>query len=258
MINLILTAIGFFIIGIIFVWLKRKIFNKFINTSKKILTNSSIGNIYKKDGTESFQAKKALTGLFAIRSGVQWSKSIKEIIDIRKIIIYMTIIGLIFAYGFFQGRINAPVKVDLGHGKEAFIRLNGNYLHIGKDGYLWIEDKEGNKLKQIQVKDIPALKKKLSPIGLQFVPIAVLGAGFGERGDGAVEAGAGVSFARFWKWRLDAFITSYPAVYLGTSYKLDGIGLKNSAIGVGIGRGFKNWQLDQSDTRAIIYFRIRF
>lgn len=257
MIKFILTAISFLVIGILFSWIKRKITNKFFDTSKKIITNSKIGNIFRKDGVEVFQAKKFKNGMLSFFNPVEWAKDIYGIFNIRKITMILLAVSLIFGYGWWQGRIGAPVKIDLGHGKEAYIRLNGNFLHIDKNGYLWIEDKHGKKLKKIAVKDIPTLKKKLSPIGLQFVPIGIIGGSVGTNSS-ALEAGAGFSFARFWKWRLDTFITSYPAIYLGTSYKLDGIGLENSAIGVGYGRGFRKWKFNQSDSRAIIYFRVRF
>ncbi len=257
MINIILTAISFLIIGLLFSWLKGKIVKKFMNTSKKIITNARIGNSYKKDGTEAFKWDK-FKKIFYLGSRVEWVKSIKEIIDLRKLLIYMTVVGLIFAYGYFRGRSETPVTVDLGYGKEVYIRLNGDFLHIDKNGYIWVENKNGKKLKQIAVKDIPALKKKLSPVGLELTPIGVIGGGMSADGRGALEAGVGVSFARFWKWRLDAFVTSYPAVYLGTSYKLDGIGLKNSRIGIAVGKGLREWQLDQSETRALIYIAVGF
>lgn len=215
--------------------------------------NSYIGNSYTKNGKEVFSWKK-FAHIFYLGSAVEWAKSIKEIIDLRKAIIYLLILAGFFIYGYNKGWQGKPIQVDITRGEEVYIKLNGEFLHIDKDGFVYIEDKKGNKLKQISVKDIPNLRKALSPIGLQLVPIGVIGASVGTSGVGA-EGGVGVSFFRFWKGRLDAFITSYPAVYLGTSYKLDGIGLKNSAIGIGLGKGFKDFE---EDTRTIIYFRVRF
>jgi len=258
MIKLLLGLFIFTTLIFLFGWIRTAIIKNSFKTFDKALTNSSIGNVYDKNGREVFSWKKFRNGMFNLFSSVEWAKSLKEMFDLRKLTVFLLIASSIFAFAWYQGRMGAPVKVDLGHGKEAYIRLNGDFLHIDKNGYIFIEDKFGNKKKQIALKDIPNLKKKLAPIGLEFTPIAVVGAGMGTSGEGAIEAGAGVSFFRFWRWRLETFITSYPAIYLGTSYKLDGVGLKNSRVGVGVGKGFKDWKFDQSDTRAIIYFAVEF
>jgi len=242
-----------FLLGILGVAVAIAIFK----TIDKALTNCSIGKVYNKDGKEIFSWAKFKNGMFNILSSVEWAKSLKEVIDFRKLIIYLLIGASIFTFAWYRGRLGAPVKLDV-QGKEAYIRLNGEFLHITSNGEVFVEDKVGNKIKQIAVKDIPALKKMLKPVGLILEPIAVLGYGVSDRGRGAVETGCGFSFIKFWKWRLDAFITNYPACYLGTSYKLDGIGLKNSTIGIGIGKGLRDWKLDQSETRAIIYISVRF
>ena len=87
----------------------------------KINTNSSIGNIYKKDGSEPFQWKKFLK-IFNLGNGVEWIKSIKEIIDLRKLVIYGVIIGIVFGYGltefkrwaFYVGLTIIGIKVLFG------------------------------------------------------------------------------------------------------------------------------------------------
>jgi len=258
MINFLFGILSFVIIIVIFFAVRTFIIKKSLKTFDKTLTNCSIGKVYGKDGREIFSWAKFRNGIFNLLNSVEWAKSLKEILDLRKLIIYLLIASSIFAFAWYRGRLGAPVQVDLGHGKEAYIRLNNHFLHIDKDGYLFIEDKLGNKLKQIAVKDIPALKKKLSPIGLELKPVGVIGGGTDIIGHGALEAGIGVSFFRFYKARLEAFVTSYPAVYVGTSYKLDGIGLENSRIGIGIGKGMRDWKLDQTETRAIIYFAVEF
>lgn len=175
---------------------------------------------------------------------VEWIKSFKEIIDLRKIIIYGLIFSMMFGYGWYKGKQGTPVKVDIGYGKEVKIGLNNNeYLHIKKDGTVYLKTKEGMVLKQIAVKDIEGLKRKLSPIGLQFEPIAIMGAGIGLDGVSG-EFGAGVSWLRYWKWRLDAFVTNKGFYPLATSYRLT----TNSGMGVGIGAGWKG------DARTIVYY----
>ena len=214
-------------------------------------TNCSIGDKYKKNGDEVFQWKK-LRKIFYLGSGVEWIKSIKEIIDLRKLIIYL-IIGLsIWGYAYYHGQRGKPIKVDVGYGKETYIKLNGEFLHIDKKGKVFVEDSEGNVLKTISVKDIPELKRKLKPYGLQLKPIFVAGLGLGEGTGAEGEAGAGISFFRYWKGRVEAFVTNRGA-YLGTSYKLDGLSLENSSIGIGVGKGWR-----KGENRAIVYWRVKF
>ena len=114
-----------------------------------------------------------------------------------------------------------------------------------------MEDYEGNKLKQISVKDVPGLKKKLAPYGLQLEPIGIAGFGVSDYGKSGIEVGAGVSFFRAWKIWIDAFLTNRGA-YLGASYKLDDIGMDNSRLGVGGGKGYLG------DNRAIVYYSWEF
>lgn len=248
MVQLILTAIGFFIVGIIFSWLKGKIVHKAISTSKDLITNSKVGNIYRKDGEEVFSWTK-FKKIFYLGSGVEWIKSIKEIIDLRKFTIYLTIIGIVFAYGWWKGQGDKPVNLDIGRYQEVVIKLNGDQLHIYKGGEVWIEDsKTGQKKKRVKVKDVPYLYDHLKPLQLKLRPIIVGGGSAGIGGTGA-EIGAGVSFIDFWKMSLEAFVTSYPAVYAGCSYAIT----DTMGIGLGYGKGIKDF-----DDRVIVYGRIRF
>ena len=257
MFNFVILFLGIFIGIIFFSFIRSWIVKHSLKILDKSIANCSVAKVYDKNGKEVFSWAKLKNGMFTLFSSVEWAKDISSIINIRKILIYLLIASSIFAFAWYQGRMGAPANIDL-EGKEAYIRLNGDFLHITSDGQVLVEDKEGNVIKVISVKDIPELRKKLKPVGLILEPIGVLGYGISDRGKGAVEAGAGVSFFKFWKWRLDAFVTNYPAVYLGTSYKLDGMGLKNSRIGMGIGKGIRDWKLDQSETRAIVYFSVRF
>ena len=110
-----------------------------------------------------------------------------------------------------------------------------------------MKDEKGNHLKKITVADIPELKKKLKPISMELVPVIIGGFGSGAYKSG-FEVGGGVSFLRYWKWRLETFITSNPALYLGTSYKIT----DNSGIGIGTGKGI------YGENRAILYYRGEF
>ena len=251
MLNNIGILASFFVAGILFVYLKKVIFNGF-----KVFVK---GKVRKKKVTtgEIFNWKKARKGLFSMGNGVEWMKSIKEILDIRKLTVYLTVLGIIFAYGWFQGRQDTPVQVELGYGKEAYIQLENNRkLHIAKDGFMYLKDKKGNIIKQISVKDMPGLRSRLAPIGLEFSPIAVVGYGVGStnyyyRNNSGMEAGAGISFLRYWQGRADAFITNR-GVYIGVSYRLEKIKMPNSSIGLALGRGFRG------DSRGIVYWSVKF
>ena len=195
---------------------------------------------------EKFNLGKFASGMTNVVSPVNWAKDVASLFNLRKLIIYGIIIGVIFGYGFYKGRLGKPINVDLGYGKEASIKLDGSYLHIYKDGSVYVEDSEGNKVKQIQVKDIPELQRKLKPYGFILEPIFVAGSGIGESGVSG-ELGAGVSFIKYFKWKVDTFLTQ-KAIYLGTSYQIT----DNSGAGLGMGKGYKG------DNRVILYYKWKF
>jgi len=195
-----------------------------------------------------FDANKFFSGFLNISDLVLWAKDFVSIFNLRKLIIYGIILSVVSGFFYWKGLQHRPITIDIGYGKEAYIKLDGHFLHIDKTGSVFIEDKQGNKIKQLKVKDIPALKKKLAPYSIEFKPIAVIGSNISNR---SFEGGIGVSFLRYWSWRLETFLTN-KGIYIGTSYKLDKIHLKNSAIGIGVGKGFKG------DDRVLIYFRIEF
>ncbi len=253
----ILVLLGMFVAGALFMWLRPKIFkqakkqvrmvwNEAFDKTERL--NASIGNVFKANGDEPFQWKKFTGGFLNIGSLKDWGKDIVSLFNVRKLTIYILIISVVFGYGWWKGTQGKPIKVDIGYGKEAKIGLEGGqYLHIDKTGRVYLKDKNGNILKTIGVKDIEGLKRKLAPIGLQFEPIAIMGAGMGISGFGG-EAGVGISWLRYWKWRMDAFITNRGLYPLATSYRLT----TNSGIGVGVGMGW------EGDTRTIVYYNWKF
>jgi len=237
MINLIFVAIIAFILGMLFISIKNHIKNNEVSGVTEY---------------EQFNVVKFLKGMFTCLNPVLWAKDIASIFSIRKIIIYIVIIASIFGYGYIKGLQNKPIKVDIGYNKEAYIRLDKNFLHITKDGTVQLEDKTGKIIKTITAKDMPEISKLLAPISLQLKPIGILGYGVGTNGTSGIEFGAGVSFFRFYKASLDAFLTNMGA-YLGVSYSLEGIGLKNASVGFGAGRGWKS-----NDNRGIVYISVKF
>ena len=120
MINFILEVGTILLVVYLFTKIRGFIFKR----TKKVITmyppivglNASIGKSYKK-GKESFSWTK-FKKIFDLGDGVEWIKSIKEIIDLRKLTIYIIIISAFFAYGYFKGRGNTPIKIDLDYTKN--------------------------------------------------------------------------------------------------------------------------------------------
>ena len=210
----------------------------------KKLCNASIGKKYQ----DKFDRKKFFSGFLGLLDPIGWAKDIVGIFNIRKLVLYVAVIICFSVYFYVQGRGNNPVQIDIGFGKEAIIEINkeGDQLYIDKKGFVYIRDKEGNILKQVSVSDIPGLKKKLAPVGFQFVPIGVMGGGLGLKG-AKFEGGFGVSFFRYWKMELESFLTN-AGIYIGSSYKIT----DNSGLGIGVGKGFKG------DSRVLLYYRWKF
>lgn len=199
---------------------------------------------------EVFQKTKALEGMLSVNDLVLWTKDISNLFNIRKLIIYTIIIILIFSYGWFKGIQNKPVKIDLGYGKEALINIDKNtQLHIAKNGNVYLEDINGNILKQISVKDIPTLQAQLKPYGFECKIIGVGGYGFGNTS--SAEAGAGLRLVRLWQARLDTFLTN-KAAYLGIAYKFKNPKISNTSVGIGHGFGY------DGENRTVGYVAIEF
>ena len=247
--NDILVLIGMFIAGIIFMWLKPKIFNRAKTTIKtKLGLNASIGNVYRKDGREAFSFKKFMGGFGNFFSGVDWGKDIVSLFNLRKLAIYFFIITILMGWSYWKGQQNVPIKVDIGYGKEAKIDLNGEYLYIDKEGNVYLKDTKTDKiLKHISVKDIPALKRKLAPFGFEFTPIALIVLGLGDDGIEG-EGGVGLSWLRYHKYKLQSFITNRGIYPIGLGYKIT----DNAGLTLGVGKGW------EGDERVTIFLHFEF
>ncbi len=246
----ILLLVSFFVAGLLFSYLRSFIVKRVREQIVAHIDEKEIVEIYKGTKKEKFNPKK-LKKIFILTDAVEWIKSIKEILDLRKMIIYLTIAGLVYGYGWYKGRLGKPVQFNLDYEKEFMLKIDGHYLHKPKNSkQLEIIDKNGKKIKDVTIADIPELQKKLKPVGFELKPIGVLGMGVGES-ENSFEGGAGVSFLRYWSWRLETFLTN-KGIYLGTSYKLNRLNLNNSSIGVGAGKGF------QGDNRVIFYYKWEF
>lgn len=188
---------------------------------------------------ESFSWAKVLKGMFSLLDPVEWSQTFRElgITDARKWIIVAMILGCLYGWGYMKGVENRPVHFDM-RGSDAMIALNEHYLHVLPDGSAQVEDEHGNVLKSIRVKDIPALRKALLPVGFDFKPFFTAGLGVGSgnnKNSGAgLEAGVGSSIFKFYKWHLDTWLSN-KGVYLGADYKLT----DNFGVISGVGQGYE-------------------
>lgn len=211
--------------------------------------NASIGKTYKKDtGREVFTWRRFGTGFFGLLSPIGWAKDLIGLFNVRKLVLYAIILISVATYFFVQGKKGLPVKVDIGYGKEAILEVNkeGDHVYIDKKGSVYFRDKDGNVLRQLTVKDIPGLKRKLAPIGFQLQPIFIGGVGIGDKG-AVGEVGGGISFLRYWKLQLEGFLTQ-KGIYFGTSYGIT----DNSGAGLAFGKGYKG------DNRMMFYYRFNF
>lgn len=198
---------------------------------------------------EPFSFEKAKSGFLNITHPTLWTKDLHDIFNLRKLIIVGVILGALYGYGYYKGMGKAKVLIN---GAEFIMKVDGHYLHwdpkiqemhIQKSG----DPASPEKIKVISVKDIPNLYKKLRPYGFMLEPIFVAGGSLGETGP-SFEAGAGISWFKWYKAKLDSFLT-YKGLYpLGVSYSIT----DNSGIGLGAGVGFKG------DRRVILYYRFRF
>ena len=232
-----------FILGLAVMFLVGYLFNKI----KPFITKNVISTL-KGSKKEKFEFKKLLK-IFDLTNLVEWIKSLKEIgiLDVRKWMIVLFIAGIVYGYGWYKGKLNAPVQIPFDYTTEYKMKIDGHFLYKSANSNdLQIVDKNGNVIKDIKLKDFPAFAKKLRPIAFELKPIGIFGGGVGGDKNG-FEAGAGISFIRYWKWRLETFLTNRGG-YLGTSRKIT----NNSAIGIATGKGYKG------ENRAILYYRWEF
>lgn len=209
---------------------------------KGFLTSSITKVVKEKLGVEVKNTYSASSFWAKIKYDLQPVKILTG--SIRTILLCVAIAGAVYGYGYWRGRVNAPVNLNL-EGKSATIKLNDHFLNIESDGSMHIQDKNGKVLKTIKVRDIPELQRALKPFGLVVKPIMVMGAGVGK--DIKYEAGAGLQIFKYYKWYINAFLTNGGA-YVGPSYRIT----DNFDAIAGIGKGYK------MDTRVFLGGKFRF
>lgn len=188
---------------------------------------------------ERFSFRKFIQG-FNVFDLVSWAKSFVYLF--RFFIILGLVVGIIFGVGYFKGRKNAPVKVDMADTKIILIDPDGdNHELVIKNGAMKFDGRP------VEVGDIPSLK----PYGIELRPKAVAGI----TSAGNPTAGAALEFAHFYRFNAE-ILALYQFLGIGISYDLhlDGpIKIDNSSLGLGIGRDF-----DENDTAVLLYYTIKF
>lgn len=208
------------------------------------------GQIKATKAGEPFDAKKLVNGITSVVRSDLWGKSISQELSIRtwliRLGIFGVIVGCIYGYGWYKGTQGLQPVLDW-RGKEEWVSLNEHYLHVCKDGTMEVVDSDKKTvLKKITVKDLANLKENLKLYGIRLEPIAVVGGSIGNKA--GFEAGAGVSWLKWYKYNADAFLTNLGVYPVAVSYKIT----DNSGAGLGIGYGFKG------DKRVIAYYKFKF
>jgi hypothetical protein len=250
-----LMILGGIIGGTLFVFIKNKIFNTAKKEVVKIIPEADkakVKELYEKglvpeklykevcetpEPKEGFSTKKFLSGMLNIGSSVGWAKDIASIFNLRKLIIIGVIIGVIFGYGYYKGKINKPVKLLIDEAVEFTIPVPNSSLALYHPKHSttlqWINLETGKIIGTVKVKDIPELKKLLKPYKFQLKPFVTAGGSLGENKAG-FEAGAGIDFFKWFKLNANAFVTNLGG-YLGVGYNIT----DNFDVMVGAGKGWK-------------------
>ena len=250
MITIILYILFGIIVTIIFGKIRSYIIKKIINKNQSTNLNASIGKVFNKEGKEVFNWKKFLEGFFSF-DVVQWAKDFISVFNIRKLIFYILILGTIYGVAYYRGQQGKPITIKLNNTEAIEIQVPNSDLRLYKpkdsSDLYWI-DKDGNKT-HVKVADIPALKRALAPFGIVFEPYAIGGIGIGKKVGG--EGGVGFHWLKYYRWRISNSLTNR-GIYIGTSYKLTGLGLDNTAINLSYGKGW------DGDNRYLIGIAIEF
>lgn len=207
---------------------------------------------------EKFDIKKFTGGLTNIASKADWAKDIVQLLNLRKIIIYIIIISSFAGFWYWKGLKNTQPIIDIGYNKAITIPAPKGYEYIKhlalakpKDSnkWEWINWKTLDTYSKVKVGDIPE-SAKLRPYAFENKLIGFYGVGSGLQYTG-VEAGVGYRFVRLWNFRTELIATNKGG-YFSVSYKIKKFTFENTYINAGIGKGYKG------DDRAILGFNVEF
>ena len=194
---------------------------------------------------EGWNTAKFLDGMVNLVDAKKWGHDLSSIFNIRKLLVYVFIIGMIFGYGYWRGQSGKPVNFNLSYDKAFSLQLDGQVLHKPKNSnQLQIRDNNGKIIKIISAKDIPELQKKLRPYGFQFQPYFSYGVAI-KTDEFNQDVGVGVSWFRYFKFSIGNWISNN-GIWFGLNYRLT----NNCHVGTGVGKGY--------DANNLLGFRIKF
>lgn len=197
--------------------------------------NASVGNVLNKNGDEVFQVKKFLKA-FKLNSLVLWVKDFLSMFNLRKLMFYALIIGVVYYYGVNKGKLGQPAIIPLSYEEEVHIKLNGTTLHKPPNSRIFeVLDKKGRVIKIISTGDVKELRRKLSPYGFVLEPHFSYGVAITSK-KAKQDVGLGLSWLKFFRWRISNWISNN-GIWIGTDYKMT----DNFGIGIGIGKDWK-WE----------------
>lgn len=193
----------------------------------------------KKTKIEKFDLRKAVRGL-NIADPVSWAKSLS--VGIRLSIIAGLVALAIFGWGYYKGKKNLPVSVDISDTHITVVDKQGQPHTIDIENGIMMFDG-----KRVKVKDVEGLK----PYGISLKP--KVAAGMTSAGSPGV--GMALEVAHFYKANLDILgLNSFLGV--GVSYDLElnaPIKIKNSALGLAVGR-----DTEVNANALLLYYTIAF
>ena len=217
MIKSILFILSGLAIGILFVFIKNKVMSK---------TKEVIG--------EKFDTPKFVSGLTNITSSVSWAKTISTLFNARVLIIIGIIVGVIYGYGFYKGRLGKPVNFQISFEEEINIPVPKDTIAFQKPKFsskaYWLKE-NGTKQTMI-VKDVPSLAKALRPYGFRLRPFFTAGGSLGEKKSGG-DLGLGIDFVKWYRSNVNIWIT-HQGGYVGIGYQIT----TNFDILIGAGKGY--------------------
>jgi len=207
---------------------------------------------------QKFNYKKLVGGLIDIKSKTDWAKDFVQLFNLRKLIMYIIIIGLIAGYFYWKGLKNVQPVIDVGYKESITMKAPKGYeyleklaVHKPKDSnkWNWINYDSEYIYSKVKIGDIPE-SAKLRPYGFENKLIGFYGVGSGLQHTG-VETGVGYRFARLWNFRTEVIATNKGG-YLSVSYKIKKFVFENTYLNAGLGKGYKG------DDRGIIGFNVEF
>jgi len=194
--------------------------------------NCTVGKSYKK-GKEAFSWTK-FKKIFDLGDRVEWIKSIKEIIDLRKLLVYISIVLICMGYSYWKGQQGKPINWKFNHKERIHLIIPEDARTFDKPANssiaYWI-DKKGNKT-IVTVKDSKYISEKLKPYGFELEPFFSYGMAVGET-KVKQDVGVGITWLRYNKFRIANWLSNN-GLWIGLDYSVT----KNFGILGGVGKGW--------------------